>query len=83
VGANSLAVLYADGHTTSQDYVFVYLAYAYRRDTDGMQDVAQQMNVDQIADAQRRVRSWLKPSAPCPPTAATSLPMPRPSTSAR
>ena len=43
VGANSLAVLYADGHTTSQDYVFVYLAYAYRRDTDGMQDVAQKM----------------------------------------
>ena len=82
-GANSLALLYEDGHATSQDYVFAYLAYAYKRDADGMQDVAQKMNVGQIADAQRRVRSWLKPSAPCPPTAATSLPMPRPSTSAR
>jgi TPR repeat protein len=83
VGANSLVQLYQDGHATSQDYVFVYLAYAYARDTEGMQDVAQKMNVGQIADAQRRVRAWLKSHAPCPPTAARSLPMPRPSTSAR
>jgi TPR repeat protein len=83
VGANSLALLYEDGHITSQYNVFVYLAYAYKRDTDGMQDVAQKMNVGQIADAQVRVKAWLKSRAPCPPTAATSLPMSRPSTPAR
>jgi TPR repeat protein len=78
VGANSLVQLYQDGYATPQDYVFVYLGYAYVGYTDGMQDVAQKMNVSQIADAQRRVRAWVKPSVPCPPTAATlSLPMPR------
>ena len=60
VAANSLVQLYQDGHTTSQDYVFVYLAYAYAQDTDGMQEVAQKMNASQLADAQRRVRAWKK-----------------------
>jgi len=77
VGANSLVQLYQDGYATPQDYVFVYLGYAYVGYTDGMEDVAQKMNVSQIADAQRRVRAWAKPKVPCPPTAATlSLPMP-------
>ena len=52
LGANSLAQLYRDGHTTPQDYVFVYLGYAYLQDANGMRDVAQKMNASQIADAQ-------------------------------
>ena len=83
VGADSLAQLYQDGHATPQDYVFVYLAYAYTMNADGMRDVAQKMSTNQIADAQRRVRAWAKPGVPCPPTAATSLPMPSNTTSAR
>jgi TPR repeat protein len=75
-GAHRLAQLYEGGHATTQDYVFVYLSYAYTRDTDGMQDVAQKMNASQIADAQRRVRVWVTPRIPCPPTAATPLPAP-------
>jgi TPR repeat protein len=78
VGANSLVQLYEDGHATPQDYVFVYLAYARAQDTDGMQDVAQKMNVSQISDARGRVRAWVKPFVPCSPTGATSLPTPRP-----
>jgi TPR repeat protein len=83
VGANSLVRLYQDGHATSQDYVFVYLGYAHARDTDEMQEVARKMNARQIADAQSRVRAWEKPREPCLPTAAMSLPMPSPTTSAR
>jgi TPR repeat protein len=79
VGANSLVQLYQDGHATPQDYVFVYLAYAYAEDSDGMRELSQKMNANEIADAQRRVRAWVKPSLPCPPTASTSLP-PRPTT---
>ena len=82
-GANSLAQLYQDGHATPQDYVFVYLGYAYVQDADGMRDVAQKMNTNEIADAQRRVRAWVKPGVPCPLTAATSQPMPGDTTSAR
>jgi TPR repeat protein len=66
VGANSLVQLYQDGYATLRDYVFVYLGFAYIGYTDGMQDVAQKMNVSQIADAQRRVRAWAKPKVPCP-----------------
>jgi TPR repeat protein len=73
VGANSLAQLYQDGHATSQDYVFVYLSYAYTQDKDGMQEVAHKMNASQISDAQGRVRAWVKPRVPCSPTAATTL----------
>jgi TPR repeat protein len=83
VGANSLVQLYQDGHATSQDYVFVYLSYAYTQDKDGMQEVAQQMNARQISDAQGRVTEWAEPREACPPTAATSLPMPSPTTSNR
>ena len=83
VGANSLAQLYQNGHATPQDYVFVYLAFAYEQDVDGMRDVAQKMNASQIADAQSRVKVWTKPGEPCPTTAATSLHMPGPTTSAR
>jgi uncharacterized protein len=83
VGANSLAQLYNDGHATPQDCVFVYLAYAYTRDRDGMQNVAQKMNVSQIADAQRRVRVWMTPPVTCPPTGDTSLPMDSPTKSDR
>ena len=83
VGANSLTQLYQDGHATPQDYVFVYLGYAYAQYADGMREVAQKMNASQIADAQRRVSAWEKPRVPCPPTAATSLPMPSDATSAR
>jgi TPR repeat protein len=68
-GANSLVQLYQDGHATSQDYVFVYLSYAYAQDKDGMQEVGHKMNASQVADAQRRVRAWMKPGAPCPATA--------------
>ena len=64
VGANSLAQLYQGGHATPQDYVFVYLGYAYVQDADGMRDVAQKMNTNQIADAQRRVRAWAKRGIP-------------------
>jgi TPR repeat protein len=83
VGANSLVQLYQDGHATSQDYVFVYLSYAYTQDKDGMQEVAQKMNARQISDAQGRVTEWAEPRKPCSPTAATSLPMPSPTTSNR
>jgi TPR repeat protein len=70
VGANSLTVLYENGHATPPDYVFVYLSYAYTQDSDGMRNVAQKMNTSQIADAQRRVRAWVKPRVPlhCSPT---------------
>ena len=74
LGANSLAQLYQDGHATPRDYIFVYLGYAYLQDSDGMRDVAQKMNLNQIADAQRRVRAWVTASVPCPPTEATTLP---------
>jgi TPR repeat protein len=80
VGANSLVQLYQDGYATSQDYVFVYLSYAYEQDKDGMQEVAHKMNASQLADAQRRVRAWMEPSSPCP---ATALPMHGLTTSAR
>ncbi len=75
-GANSLALLYQDGHATPQDYVFVYLAYGYKRDTDGMQNVAQNMDASQIADAQRRIKAWVKAGEPCPQTAPASLLIP-------
>jgi TPR repeat protein len=80
VGANSLVLLYQDGHATSQDYVFVYLFYAYTQDKDGMQEVAPKMSASQLADAQRRVREWMEPGLPCP---ATELPTHGLSTSAR
>jgi hypothetical protein len=83
LGANSLIQLYEDGHATPQDYVFLYLAYAYRQNTDGMQDVAQKMNASQIADAQSRVRAWVKPRVACPTTAAASSPMSGPASSSR
>jgi TPR repeat protein len=60
VGAKSLVQLYQDGHATPQDYVFVYLSYAYTQDEDGMQEVARKMNASQLADAQRRVRAWME-----------------------
>jgi TPR repeat protein len=68
VGANSLVQLYQDGHATSQDYLFVYLSYAYVQDKDGMQEVAQKMSASQLVDAQRRVREWIEPGLPCPAT---------------
>lgn len=80
-GAHNLSLLYEDGHATPQDYVFVYMAYG--QDTDGIQDVAQKMNTGQIADAQRRVRAWVKAGEPCPSTAATSSATPSPTTPAR
>jgi TPR repeat protein len=83
VAANSLVQLYQDGHTTPLDYVFVYLAYAYAKDTEGMRDVSQKMNARQIADAQRRVGGWVQPSALCTTTTRTSLPMLSATTSAR
>jgi TPR repeat protein len=67
VGANSLAQLYHDGHATPQDYVFVYLGFAHLQDADGMRDVAHKMNASQIADAQGKVRAWVKTGVPCPP----------------
>jgi len=79
-GANSLAELYQDGHATSQDYVFVYLWYAYTQDKDGMQEVAPKMNASQFADAQRRLRAWMERRPPCP---ATAQPMYSLTTSAR
>jgi TPR repeat protein len=66
VGANRLVQLYQDGHATPQDYVFVYLSYAYTQDEDGVRDLAQKMNTSQIADAQRRVRAWMEPGKSCP-----------------
>ena len=83
VGANSLVQLYQDGHATAQDYVFVYLFYAYTEDKDGMQKVSDKMSASQIADAQRRVREWMAPGEPCPQTLATSMPMPRDTASPR
>jgi TPR repeat protein len=80
VGANSLVQLYRDGHATSQDYVFVYLSYAYSQDRDGMQEVAHKMSASQLVDAERRVREWIEPSLPCP---ATELPTHGLTTSAR
>ena len=80
LGANSLVQLYEDGHVTSQDYVFVYLSYAYAQDKDGMQEIGHKMNASQVADAQRRIRAWMVPSPPCP---AKALPMPNLTTSAR
>jgi TPR repeat protein len=80
VGANSLVQLYQDGHATSQDYVFVYLSYAYAQDKDGMQEVAHKMSARQLVDAQRRVREWIEPGLPCP---ATELPTHGLTTSAR
>ena len=74
VAANNLVQLYQDGHATPQDYVFVYLVYAYAQDMDGVRDIAQKMNASQIVDAQHRVRAWMELLPPCPPTAATSLP---------
>jgi len=82
-GANRLVQLYQDGHVTPQDYVFVYLGYAYVQDADGMRDVAQNMNASQIADAQRRIKAWVNAGVACPPTAASSLPIPGPTTPAR
>ena len=83
VAVNSLAQLYENGHATPQDYVFVYLFYANTQDANAMRDVAHKMNASQVADAQRRVRAWLKTDQPCPPTATTALPMPSPTPSAR
>ena len=80
VGARSLVQLYQDGNATSQDYVFVYLSYAYTQDKDGMQEVAHKMNASQLADAQRRVRAWTERRPPCP---ATALLMQSLTTSAR
>jgi hypothetical protein len=83
VAANSLVQLYEDGHATRQDYVFLYVAYAYRQDIDGMQGMAQKMNASQIADARRRVKAWVnaKGSIPCPTRA--DAPSPIPTSSAR
>ena len=78
VGADSLVQLYEDGHATPQDYVFLYLGYAYRQDADRMRDLAQKMSASQIADAQGRVRAWMKPRVACPRTAAASSPMSEP-----
>ena len=36
-----------------------------------MQEVADKMSANQLADAQRRVREWMEPGLPCP---ATELP---------
>jgi hypothetical protein len=68
VGASSLVQLYQDGHATPQDYVFVYLTYAYTQCEDGVRGVAQKMTASQIVDAQRRVRAWMEPFEPCPTT---------------
>ena len=83
VAANSLVQLYEDGHATRQDYVFLYVAYAYRQDIDGMQGMTQKMNASQIADARRRVKAWVnaKGSIPCPTRA--DAPSPIPTSSAR
>jgi TPR repeat protein len=67
VGANSLVQLYQDGHAIPQDYVFVYLSYAYTQDKDGMQEVSRKMSASQLGDAQRRVREWMEPREPCSP----------------
>lgn len=64
VGAHSLSELYENGYATPPDYVFVYLSYAYTQDSDGVRDVAQKMNTGQIADAQSRVREWVKSRVP-------------------
>lgn len=72
LAADSLVQLYEDGHATPQDYVFLYLAYAYRQDADGMRDLSQKMNASQIADAQGRVRAWMEPHVACPTTEASS-----------
>lgn len=64
VGARSLSELYENGYATPPDYVFVYLSYAYTQDSDGVRDVAQKMNTGQIADAQSRVREWVKSRVP-------------------
>lgn len=76
VAANSLVQLYEDGHETRPDYVFLYLAYAYRQDADGMEDMAKKMNASQIADAQRRVNAWAKGKIPWPTTADALSPVP-------
>jgi TPR repeat protein len=68
VGAVSLVQLYQDGHTTSQDFVFVYLAYARAQDKDGMQELARKMSARQLADAQHRVEEWIEPRLACPVT---------------
>jgi hypothetical protein len=62
-----------------KDYIFVYLFYAFTQDANGLQDTSQKMNASQLADAQRRVRAWVKTDEP--PT--TALPMPNPTASAR
>ena len=78
LAVNSLVQLYEDGHTTPQDYVFLYLAYAYRLNKDGMRDMSRKMNGSQIADAQRRVRAWMKAKERvlCPTTADSPAPIP-------
>lgn len=45
---------------------------AIQRDGDGLRGIAKKMNPSQVADAQRRVRAWVKPHIPCPPKGGTS-----------
>ena len=72
VGANSLAQLYEHGHATALDYVFVYLWYAYTDDLDKLREIAEQMNPNQIADSQRKVRAWLSHRLACQSTRPVS-----------
>jgi|SRR5579864_1260780 len=65
VGANSLAQLYQHGHATPLDYIFVYVWYAYTDNADGLYGVAKKMSTIQIADAQRRVKTWATRRDPC------------------
>ena len=73
-GANSLAQLFEHGHSTSLDYVFVYLWYAYTGNAGELHEVAKKMNPSEIADAQRRIKAWVNTGPPCPSVRVSSLP---------
>jgi hypothetical protein len=65
VGLSSLVQLYRDGHATSQDYEFVYRAVRLGRDAKAMRELAKKMNTNQLAEAQRRTRTWFQPRSVC------------------
>lgn len=68
-GRNNLGLLYLDGHGVPQDYVEAYKWFALAGVAANMDEAAKRMSQDQVAEAQRRAKIWVKedpvPRATC------------------
>ena len=59
-GRNDLGLLYLDGLGIPQDYVEAYKWFTLAGVTRNMDEAANRMTQDQVAEAQRRAKAWAK-----------------------